>query len=188
MPRQRNYVNRSALMRKGGPHIKSKTGQRVRSRLAISDALHESDIEDEQEFSTDKNENGEPEAEAYIYGINSHKVPKTPDFCSQVVYWREMILPVVDLNKLIGSTLSINIANTYAKHLFLLSYQKEANTPLDYMAFRLSSAPDKIQVNDDDACDLPNEYPEKLTPYTLSLFNYKNQITSIFDIAQLSSN
>ena len=92
---------------------------------------------------------GEHEAEAYIDGINLHKVPKTPDFCSQVVYWREMILPVVDLNKLIGDTLSINIADTYAKHLFILSYQKEENTPLEYMAFRLSSAPEKIQVNDE---------------------------------------
>ena len=100
---------------------------------------------------------------------------------------RDLILPVVDLNKLIVNTLSVNIADTYAKHLFILSYQKKDHTPLEYIAFRLSSAPEKIQVNDDDACELPNEYPEKLVPYTLSLFNYKNQITSIFDIAQLCS-
>lgn len=64
MPRQRDYVNRSALMRKGGPHIKSKTGQRVRARIELSEALYESENEfdEEHEFETNKNENGEPEA------------------------------------------------------------------------------------------------------------------------------
>ena len=62
MPRQRNYVNRSALMRKGGPHIKSKTGQRVRARLSIYEALDECETEEENEFETHKKENGEREA------------------------------------------------------------------------------------------------------------------------------
>ena len=64
MPRQRNYVTRSALMRKGGPHIKSKTGQRVRARIKLSEALYESENEFEEtnDFETNPNENGEPEA------------------------------------------------------------------------------------------------------------------------------
>lgn len=41
MPRSRNHAARSALLRKGGPHIKSKTGQRVRARLDLEDALDE---------------------------------------------------------------------------------------------------------------------------------------------------
>jgi len=41
MPRPRNYVARSPLMRKGGAHIESKTGKRVRERLALEDALDE---------------------------------------------------------------------------------------------------------------------------------------------------
>lgn len=68
MPRQRNYVTRSALMRKGGPHIKSKTGQRVRARIKLSEALYESEdeIDEANEFEMNKNknenENGELDA------------------------------------------------------------------------------------------------------------------------------
>ncbi|MBL1274758.1 MAG: hypothetical protein COB30_001595 [Ectothiorhodospiraceae bacterium] len=41
MPRQRDWVARSPLMRKGGAHVKSKTAQRTRSRLKLEDELHE---------------------------------------------------------------------------------------------------------------------------------------------------
>jgi len=37
----RNLAARSPLLRKGGPHIKSKTGQRVRTRLSTSDMIDE---------------------------------------------------------------------------------------------------------------------------------------------------
>jgi len=60
MPRQRNYVARSPLMRKGGAHIKSKTGQRVRQRLRLEDTLDE--WYENNEANTQENKNGEPVA------------------------------------------------------------------------------------------------------------------------------
>ena len=39
--RVRNPVACSPLLRKGGPHIKSKTGQRVRTRLSTHSAVDE---------------------------------------------------------------------------------------------------------------------------------------------------
>ncbi len=45
MPRQnrfaRNPVAGSPLLRKGGPHVKSRTGQRVRARLLTNSAIDE---------------------------------------------------------------------------------------------------------------------------------------------------
>lgn len=41
MPRRRNPVALSPLLRKGGAHVKSKTGQRVRTRLATQNAIDE---------------------------------------------------------------------------------------------------------------------------------------------------
>lgn len=82
MPRQRNYVTRSALMRKGGPHIKSKTGQRVRARIKLSEALYESEfeIDDESEFETNQNENGEPEAPHSFLAAMIYSAVLFPDY------------------------------------------------------------------------------------------------------------
>ncbi|VAW88707.1 hypothetical protein MNBD_GAMMA16-105 [hydrothermal vent metagenome] len=40
-PKTRNPVARSPLLRKGGVHVKSKTGRRVKSRLSVEDAIDE---------------------------------------------------------------------------------------------------------------------------------------------------
>lgn len=45
MPRRnipvRNPVAQSPLLRKSGPHVKSKTGQRVRAKLSVNTAIDE---------------------------------------------------------------------------------------------------------------------------------------------------
>jgi len=64
MPRPRNPVARSPLLRKGGAHVKSKTGQRVRSRLSMEDAIDEwyetteSDINDKEQQEGEACDNG----------------------------------------------------------------------------------------------------------------------------------
>jgi len=45
----RNPVARSPLLRKGGAHVKSKTGQRVRARLTTYDAYNEWEGEELEE-------------------------------------------------------------------------------------------------------------------------------------------
>ena len=41
MLKRRNPIARSPLLRKGGAHVKSKTGQRVRARLTTQNAIDE---------------------------------------------------------------------------------------------------------------------------------------------------
>ena len=63
MPRRnrpvRNPVAQSPLLRKGGPHVKSKTGQRVQARLSTNSAIDEwlNALEDNNQ--NQEHENGE---------------------------------------------------------------------------------------------------------------------------------
>ena len=57
MPKRRNPVALSPLLRKGGAHVKSKTGQRVRTRLATQNAID--DWWEELNDSQEEQQNGE---------------------------------------------------------------------------------------------------------------------------------
>ncbi len=63
MPRRnipvRNPVAQSPLLRKGGPHVKSKTGQRVRARLSTNSVVDEWLEELEEDKHNQEQENGE---------------------------------------------------------------------------------------------------------------------------------
>ncbi len=126
---------------------------------------------------------GEHEAETYIEEISLQPVPLTPDYCNNVIFWQDLILPVIDMNKFVGYGAETDLKNTSSKHIFVISYQKQENMPLEYIAVKLSATPEKILVKDEDVCELPEEYPDTLKPYLLSLFNYNNRLTSVFDIA-----
>ena len=62
MPRRRNPIARSPLLRKGGVHKKSKTGQRVRARLTTRDAMDEWQEENQEEQL-----NGEQKLPDFLY-------------------------------------------------------------------------------------------------------------------------
>ena len=57
MLKRRNPIARSPLLRKGGAHVKSKTGQRVRARLTTQDAIDE--WREETETQQKEQNNGE---------------------------------------------------------------------------------------------------------------------------------
>ncbi len=68
MARPRDWVARSPLMRKGGAHVKSKTGQRVRARLDLDNALCEWYEEDESDINKKEKTDGEPLAPRSLFG------------------------------------------------------------------------------------------------------------------------
>jgi len=125
---------------------------------------------------------GEHEAAEYIETPALQHVPLAPEYCKHIIYWHDMIVPVIDMNIIHGHSAATNY-----QHVMVIAYQHEDHTPLMYAAFILASSPAKILVNDDDACELPESYPETLKPYVLSSFNYNNQVASILDIARLNS-
>lgn len=131
---------------------------------------------------------GEHEAQAYVNDIAAQPVPLATEHCNNLVFWQDKILPVVELCKLVGDDSDSN--NLIFKHIFIIAYQVKEHQPLEYMAFKLSSSPEKILIEDDNVensiNEIPDDYPENLKPFLLSLFNYNNKLTSVFDIAQIS--
>ncbi len=65
----RNPVAQSPLLRKGGVHTESKTGQRVRDRMKVSSAIDEwlEEIEDKLDQSKNEGSNGSP----FLWGFTN---------------------------------------------------------------------------------------------------------------------
>jgi len=125
---------------------------------------------------------GEHQAVEYIESPVLQYVPLTPEYSTHVLFWQNSIIPVIDMNLLFEKP-----AATSNQHIMVVAYQKKDYAPLQHVAFILSSAPEKIMVNDDDASELPDFYPQMLKPSVLSIFNYNQKLTSVLNIAQLSS-
>lgn len=62
MAKPRNFMRRSPLLRKGGIHVKSKTGQRVQSRLSVEEAIEEGYDSTENEKNSIEKKAKEPKA------------------------------------------------------------------------------------------------------------------------------
>ena len=75
MPRRtipvRNPVAQSPLLRKGGPHVQSKTGQRVRARLSTHSAVDEWLGEREKDEHNYKQQDGEPMLPDFLYASSA---------------------------------------------------------------------------------------------------------------------
>ncbi|VAW92029.1 hypothetical protein MNBD_GAMMA22-2311 [hydrothermal vent metagenome] len=121
------------------------------------------------------------QAAEYIEEPTIHSVPMAPAYCNHVLFWRDDIIPVVDINLLAGHP-----ATQSRRFVMVIAYQVQDNAPIEHLAVLLESAPHKIQVNDKDACEIPKTYPERLKPYVMSLFKYKDEVASVLNIAQMS--
>jgi chemotaxis signal transduction protein len=124
----------------------------------------------------------EHEAAEYLEDPEIHYVPMTPAYSKNIIIWQDRMVPLIDLNVLYG-----NPATTDYRSVIVIAYQQKEYMPLQYIALVLAASPDKIFVSDEDACGLPENYPESLRPCTLSLFQYNNQITSVIDMARFSA-
>jgi len=113
-----------------------------------------------------------------------HHVPGSPDYCSSVLVWQENVVPIMNLSALHHG------ANQQrpGSYLCLLNYQETPNTSLQHLALPVSKAPERIQVNDDQVCELPREYESSLLkPVTLSCFTHHAKPVLILDISGLCS-
>ena len=129
---------------------------------------------------------GEIQAQAYIDDVTLYTVPLTPNHCHKVMFWQDIVIPVINMSVFIDDAVIEGNDENYIEHAFVLAYQNKDHDPVEFLALRLLSIPEKIQVNDESFCDIPNGYPEKMTPYLLSLFNYNNKLISIIDFNKMS--
>ena len=127
---------------------------------------------------------GDREMVELVQGQSSHPVPGSPAHCSSVLIWQESIVPIMDLAILYGGT-GLDHRDSY---LCLLNYQEAPNLPIQQLALRVSEAPERIQVDDAQFCELsPDLATSLLKPVTLSCFSHHARTVLILDIAGLCS-
>lgn len=127
---------------------------------------------------------GVHQAAEYIKSPSLHAIPMAPNYCKNIILWRDLMIPVIDIRLLAGIPYSTDAKRN--RIVMITAYQTKDDKPIEHVAFKLETVPQKIQVHDDSACKLPPSYPDTLKPYVVSLFKHNNTLTSVFDIAQLS--
>ena len=110
-------------------------------------------------------------------------IPQTPFYCSQVLIWENTIIPVMDL---LAWLEGYALPRAYDM-IGIFTYQQQPNTPLDFGALPMVSIPTRIQVRDDQACDLPAT-PHGWQELSISCFSDKNRVIPILDLPYIFSN
>ncbi|MBW2471130.1 MAG: chemotaxis protein CheW [Deltaproteobacteria bacterium] len=119
-----------------------------------------------------------------LQAARCHHVPGSPNYCSQVLLRDEEIVPVMDIGALHHGA----VAEASGSYLCLLHYQEVPNAPLRQLAVKVRRAPERIQVDDAQLCDLPSDFDNSLLkPLALSCFTHHAKPVLIIDIANLCS-
>lgn len=107
-------------------------------------------------------------------------IPGTPGHCRQLSNWRDHWIPVMrpaHIQKAqIGDPEHLNIG--------VLCYQTSAGQALEYGAVVLHQQPEKIQVNDLQACELSSNQ-HCYQAISLACFEHRGIATPVFDLARL---
>jgi len=126
---------------------------------------------------------GDREMVELVQGQSSHPVPGSPTHCSSVLVWQESIVPIMDL-AVLYSGVGLDPQNSYP---CLLNYQEAPSRPIQLLALRVSEAPERIQVDDAQFCEMSPDLATPFKPITLSSFSHHARTVLILDIASLCS-
>ena len=113
------------------------------------------------------------------------KIPETPNYCCSVLAWQDKLVPVMDMTAALHADHRAQSEKLFA---CLLSYQLAPKQPLQYLALRISQAPQKIQVDDEQVCELPADgVSQLLASVSLCCFSHQQLPVAILDVAKLCS-
>jgi chemotaxis signal transduction protein len=118
-----------------------------------------------------------------------HYVPKTPPHCNHVLIMRYRTLPVMNLANLfapIAAPAQINQSNSEDNGIVGIAvYQAKPEAPLSYVGLHLESLPQATFVDDEDACELPeNPLWEHIA---VSCFYFEGRRIPLLDLTTLFS-
>ena len=114
-----------------------------------------------------------------------YSIPGTPDYCCSVLAWQDKLVPVMDMAAALHGDHETQSEPLY---VCLLSYQLAPKQPLQYLALRISQTPQKIQVDDEQVCELPPDgVSQLLASVSLCCFSHQQLPVAILDIAKLCS-
>jgi chemotaxis signal transduction protein len=118
----------------------------------------------------------------YLGGARPQPVLAAPAHCAAVLFWREHIIPLLDLGALAGQP-----AREAVQKAAVLAYQDTPGEPLHYIALAIQRAPAKIQVADESACALPGKHAEVWSLLARACFARDGEPTPIVSIRALGS-
>lgn len=120
----------------------------------------------------------------YVQPQRSFAVPATPHYCSSVIAWQDRLVPVMDMALLTG----IRNLQQEVSFVCLLCYQPEPRAALQYLALRINRTPQKVAVDDSQACELADdEFSPLLKSVALCGFTHMQQTVPILDLGKLCS-
>jgi len=126
---------------------------------------------------------GDHEMVEYVHAPVCFSVPGSPEYCNSVLFWQNNLVPVMDFGVLFDQPVVAD-----SNLISLVVYQEEPGSPLQYVAIKVITAPEKIRVDDAQACELPDEnIADLLKLLCLSCFSHEDQPVMILDINRLCS-
>lgn len=124
----------------------------------------------------------EKEMIEYVIEPQYFDVPVTPEYCSRVLQWRDSTVPIMDLGRLTGDTTHSDVHT-----LVVVAHQREPYTPLHYLGLVISSPPVRIVVDDEQACDAPEDIHPLLADTSLAYFQHADRAVPVLDLRYLCS-
>jgi chemotaxis signal transduction protein len=117
----------------------------------------------------------------YVLATDTLPVPRTPAHCAGLMVWRDRLIPVVDLARLLTGR---GRAPGAPPRAVVLAYQQAAGRPLQYGAMYVDGPPAQATVSDDMACTLPAALPA-LPHLARACFRHHDRAVAILDARQL---
>lgn len=124
---------------------------------------------------------GAPHVVEYLLATETVPVPRTPRHCRGLFFWRERMIPVIDLAPLIAEGAT---AATATRRAVVLAWQERPGEPLQYGALLVTAAPGETWVSDDMAGDLAAA-PAAFRYLARAGFMDKERLVPILDVRRL---
>jgi len=110
-------------------------------------------------------------------------LPLTPAYSLGVLVWREQMIPVIDIGKLLSSP---GVELSAMAGIMVLAYQQAPGEPIEHGAVVLRSVPRDITVNSDMSCPLPIA-PAAWRTLAVACFSDQGQEIPILNAKQVFS-
>jgi len=117
----------------------------------------------------------------YLMASEAIPVPRTPRHCRGLLFWRQRMIPVIDLAALLADGAT---AATATRRAVVLAWQERSREPLQYGALLVTVAPGEIWVSDDMADDLAAA-PEAFRHIARTAIQHEGQVVPILDARRL---
>ena len=115
----------------------------------------------------------------YLRAPRATEVPLTPAHTRGVLVWRKRLLPLLDLARLAGE-----YDDRDPMGAIVLAYRETSESPLQYGALALASAPRELSVRDELVSELPTE-PKFWRDIAASCITHENQPVPILRVRSI---